>query len=513
MLASACTEREYIITGFRRGFRLGVDNTFDRSKRENVSRASPPLMDKLQEEIQKHRIIGPFEKKPFQDLLTSPLHVIPKPESKKMRMIFNLSYPTGHSVNDHIKDTQKSVHYCSVMDVGHHLLEKFRPNGAWMAKVDLSDAYRLVPINQLDWRFLGIKMDGKYYIDRMLPMGAASSCRIFQRFSDALKEIFLSQFKRASVFNYLDDFLFVAHSHADCEEALQAFQGICDSLQVPIAAHKTVHASRRITFLGLGIDAENYTLYIPQEKGEKAKLKIMRFLGESAPRVKSWQSIIGTLNHLSQVVVSGRILLSSMYERLVGILSQKKHLRRSITRETRQDMESWLNLLHASLERKFRVLATEDSELPPLITDASTSRGFGAVWGTQWFVGRWPEHKTANIATLELYPIFLALSLSQVEDATILIYTDNQALVPVINKLYCKDASLRKLMRPIVDLCLTKNVRLIASHISGKENIGPDLLSRGKVAEFLHVFPQMNARPVQIPPYLTSFKLIDWKAN
>ena len=176
-------------------------------------------------------------------------------------------------------------------------------------------------------------------------------------------------------------------------------------------------------------------------------------------------------------------------------------------------MESWFNLLHASLERKFRVLATEDSELPPLITDASTSRGFGAVWGTQWFVGRWPEHKTANIATLELYPIFLALSLSQVEDATILIYTDNQALVPVINKLYCKDASLRKLMRPIVDLCLTKNVRLIASHISGKENIGPDLLSRGKVAEFLHVFPQMNARPVQIPPYLTSFKLIDWKAN
>ena len=146
-------------------------------------------------------------------------------------MIFNLSYPTSHSVNDHIKDTQKSVHYCSVMDVGHHLLEKFRPNGAWMAKVDLSDAYRLVPINQLDWRFLGIKMDGKYYIDRMLPMGAASSCRIFQRFSDALKEIFLSQFKRASVFNYLDDFLFVAHSHADCEEALQAFQSICNSLK------------------------------------------------------------------------------------------------------------------------------------------------------------------------------------------------------------------------------------------------------------------------------------------
>ena len=63
MLASACTEREYIITGFRKGFRLGVDNTFTRSKRENVSRASPPLMDKLQEEIQKHRIIWPLRKK------------------------------------------------------------------------------------------------------------------------------------------------------------------------------------------------------------------------------------------------------------------------------------------------------------------------------------------------------------------------------------------------------------------------------------------------------------------
>ena len=122
-------------------------------------------MKKLQDEIDKNRIIGPFEEKPLKELHTSPLHVIPKPESEKLRMIFNLSFPIGHSVNDHIEETLKSVQYCAIMDVGHHLQKKFKPNGAWMAKVDLSDAYRLVPINQLDWKYLGINIAKKDYID------------------------------------------------------------------------------------------------------------------------------------------------------------------------------------------------------------------------------------------------------------------------------------------------------------------------------------------------------------
>lgn len=47
---------------------------------------------------------------------------------------------------------------------------------AWLAKVDLADAYCIVPIQQADWNFLRICVDDQYNIDRMLPMEASNSC-------------------------------------------------------------------------------------------------------------------------------------------------------------------------------------------------------------------------------------------------------------------------------------------------------------------------------------------------
>ena len=383
-----------------------------------------------------------------------------------------------------------------------------------MAKVDLSDAYRLVPINQMDWKYLGIKVAGKFYIDRMLPMGAASSCQIFQRISDALKEMLLDQCKaKISVFNYLDDFLFVAPTENSCEEALTAFETLCGKLKIPIATHKTVHATQQITFLGLGINAEHCTLYIPEEKRKRVKSKLRTFLEEKAPRVKNWQSMTGSLCHLSQVVAAGRIFLSSMYSCLTGILAGKRHSRRKITSEVRQDISVWLYLLDRAPEKPFKVLDPTELDLAPLMTDASASVGFGAMWGNQWLCGRWPKNKSANIATLELYPIFLALSMSHAENVAVHVYTDNHALVTVINKLYCRDEGLRKLMKVIVSTCMTKNLRLVASHIPGNQNIGPDLLSRGKITKFAELFPHMDQRPLEIPPHLGPVcGVIDWKA-
>ena len=499
-----CQDENYVLSGFSEGFRLGLKEQVNLKSKNRLVPASLPLMEKVNDEVKKNRIIGPFREPPFKTLHISPLHVIPKPGSTKKRMIFNLSFPNGFSVNDNIAENCKRVQYCSISDVAQYLLQHFASEPAWMAKVDLEDAYRIVPISQLDWKYLGICVSGKYYVDRMLPMGAASSCKIFQRVSDSLKEMFYKRIgKGAMVFNYLDDFLFIAESHENCEKALRQFELLCEDIGVPIASHKTVRPCTAITFLGLGIDAKNLTLFIPKEKIAKTEEKLNKFLSLDRPRVKEWQSIAGTLSHLSQVVSSGRIYLSSIYERLTGILSQKQHVRRSITTETRNDIEVWLYLLQVAPGRQFKVFNQETGTRSPLITDASTSVGFGAVWGEQWFYGRWPENKSANIAVLELYPIFLALSLSTVKDTAISVQTDNKALVSVLNNLYSKDVGLRTLMRPIVRMCMCRNIRLIASHIPGKDNTGPDLLSRGEILKFRQRFPHMAQDPVKINPSLS----------
>jgi hypothetical protein len=40
-------------------------------------------------------------------------------------------------------------------------------------------AFRLLIVNPADFYLLGIKFEGKYWIDKNLPMGCAISCRVY----------------------------------------------------------------------------------------------------------------------------------------------------------------------------------------------------------------------------------------------------------------------------------------------------------------------------------------------
>lgn len=55
------------------------------------------------------------------------------------------------------------------------LVQRFA-TGSLLAKTDIQDAFRIVPIHPEDYHLLGFSWYGKFYYDRCLPMGASSSC-------------------------------------------------------------------------------------------------------------------------------------------------------------------------------------------------------------------------------------------------------------------------------------------------------------------------------------------------
>ena len=73
-----------------------------------------------------------------------------------------------------------------------------------------------------------------------------------------------------------------------------------------------------------------------------------------------------------------------------------------------------------------------------LFTDASGTLGYGAVLGSSWFYGAWSQQwVNQNITLLELYPNdVLAVQIwgNRLTNGRIIFHTDNQALVPIINK-------------------------------------------------------------------------------
>ncbi len=86
---------------------------------------------------------------------------------------------------------------------------------------------------------------------------------------------------------------------------------------------------------------------------------------------------------------------------------------------------------------------------------------------------------------------------------SILFFTDNEALVHVINKQSCKDKALMALVRKLVLICLQFNVAFKAKHIPGVNNVLADALPRLQVQKFQQLAPPtMDSAPTVIPCHL-----------
>jgi hypothetical protein len=77
---------------------------------------------------------------------------------KSTKHLSEFGGPTNNSIDTVIK---------LIKHFGRHCL---------MAKCDIEDAFRLVPIHPTDYHLLGFTWNNLYYYDRCLPMGASSSC-------------------------------------------------------------------------------------------------------------------------------------------------------------------------------------------------------------------------------------------------------------------------------------------------------------------------------------------------
>ena len=101
---------------------------------------------KLTQELQLGRIAGPFVDPSFTNFIVSPLMLVPKKNSEgEFRIIHDLSFPKGNSVNSHIDPALARVQYELLDDC----ISKLIPLGshALMAKADLRDAFRIIPIH------------------------------------------------------------------------------------------------------------------------------------------------------------------------------------------------------------------------------------------------------------------------------------------------------------------------------------------------------------------------------
>ena len=169
---------KYVLSGLEHGFRIRFDyKTRLSSARQNMPSAAehPEVVVRyITDERTTGRILGPVGKEQLPGLQVNRFGVIPKGwASNKLRLITDLSFPDGGSVNDGVSPKLCSFQYTSVDRVAR-AAHRLGP-GALLAKADIEAAYRLVPVHPEDRPLLRMQWQGQYFIDARLPFGLRST--------------------------------------------------------------------------------------------------------------------------------------------------------------------------------------------------------------------------------------------------------------------------------------------------------------------------------------------------
>ena len=190
LLPSDDPDWEFILQGVREGFRLTTDSYEGPPvvQRNYRSATCKEHFDLVEEQILTEINNGRYEVCERAPHLVSALGAIPKPGKNKIRLIHDCSRPEGRALNDFA--SSESYSYQTL----HDAVSLIQP-GDYVAKIDLSNAYKSVKIHPSEYHLTGLHWTFKndeektYLRDTHLPYGARLSANIFNRLTQAVRRI------------------------------------------------------------------------------------------------------------------------------------------------------------------------------------------------------------------------------------------------------------------------------------------------------------------------------------
>ena len=336
-------------------------------------------------------------------------------------------------------------------------------------------------------------------------MGCSISCSLFEKFSTFLEFCVMERVKGKGMWvtHYLDDFLFIGLDFKSCAKLLSSFEELCQELGVPLAAEKTVGPVKILTFLGLEINAEQGLVRVPKDKHQALMERVKTALGQRKISLKQLQSIIGSLNFVCKAVTPGRCFLRRLIDLTLGV--KKPHHRIRLGVGAKADLQAWLLFLESfNGYSMFLDPLWWNSPDVELFTDAAMSIGYGAFFNGKWMQGRWLKQflsYSPSIAACELLPLVIAVLAwsSRLANKKVLFWSDNQAVVTVINKQTSKCPLIMRLLRLFVLQCLKHNILFKAKYVPGAVNGIADALSRFQMENFRRLAPHSDPHMTPLP--------------
>lgn len=412
------------------------------------------IREYITKELQHCAIIGPFYHNPFNvDCTISPLQCAPKRDSVEPRIVHDLSFPPGYSVNDGIPRDEYLCENYKLRLPGVDRLVEFinrKGPGCLIFKKDLRRAYRQIPADPHDYHLLGMTVDGLLYFHTAMPFGLRSATLACQRTTKAVVYILNQQGILVDV--YIDDFYGADSADLACISFDRMTQLFAD-LGLQTSPEKDVPPTHEMTCLGVSVNTLIMTLTVPAFRLQELHDDLAAWLNKSHFLQRELQQLLGKLAFVTACVRPGRAFSCRLLNALRLCYTGPRHQSFPVNDAMRSDIFWWNYFLNHY--NGVSVIPTNITVSDPeLFACDSCLEACGAVCFGECFHALFPSfiaEQNLNIHQLELLTILVFLKLwhGKLRGLSVEILTDTQTSAHAINNQRSTDSFMPQCIREL----------------------------------------------------------------
>ena len=460
----------------------GHNTTISRFNHKSADQYPEQIQQYIDRELEFQTMLGPFPDIPVRDrVAVSPMSTRQKAEPHKRRIISDLSWPPGWSVNDGIPPDEYvtgpiNLRYPTIDDLCRRAVQ-LGP-GVTGFKKDMTRAFRQFMICPMDWFLLGSYWNNQFYFDKVGVMGCRTAPFCCQSMTSLIRHFI--QNMGYWLKNYVDDFMGLEYEQ-QAWLAYSALERLLRDTGVHEAEEKSVAPTTMIVFLGILFDLIEFQISIPKQKIQQT-LELVREMSEAlSVSLKTMQRLLGKLQFVGTCVRPGRVMIMRLLDSITGRTDDTSSI--EVTENMRKDLRWWMQLLQ-SYNGVSMMWFTGDRKIDQSLSSDACLTGYGIFSQGQYAFGEFPKKYLNNnqysITQLEMIALVVAVKLliHNIRGKKVLMMCDNKAVVEIIMHGRSHNCILQQWLRELTYFTALNDCWVQVVHIKSVDNRKADWLSR-----------------------------------
>lgn len=492
-LVTSTSDRE-VVSFLRYGWplnrELNIPTTLTFRNHAGALQYESAVDDYMGKELRYGALCGPLCTIPSRERMAiSPMTTRSKKNSDRRRIISDLSWPPGASVNDGIpRHTYVGqifkIKYPTVDTLCKRAVKLVRKHGPGKIqgyKVDMRRAFRQISTCPRDWTLLGSYWKGAIFLDKVTVMGSRTGPLACQRVTNMIRHIMADCGYEVS--NFVDDFMGLEK----LEEVWEAYSTLCRLLRdlgVSEAEDKAVPPTYIIEFLGILFNLLTMTMSIPEEKIMDIKEELALWSMRSLCSRKQLERLIGKLQFAGSCIRPGRIFVSRLLNELRTMDGPGLF---PVGEEMKKDVMWWKTFLEDYNGVSMLWLEDWNPQHGWMASDACLT-GIGGVVENECFRTRLSEELIQDpewgIVHYEMLAVIVLIQVfdQKLKGRKIFLHCDNEAVVSVVNTGKSRDSNLQSCLRWLWYLLAVNDCMIKLLPVSSEDNKIADNLSRSHIS-------------------------------